>query len=143
MLPRKLPTPSHKYSPGDGLHLINDDRSKLPDGTIQKGEPSDICIVAAAHRLCTDYGLPRFDLLWSESYPEDPMDQNDLDMILEAAEPYMVEFDPFQPATRSAILDDLRAISCGELATKIERLILPFTQVEQILDDDKKKTPSV
>jgi hypothetical protein len=134
--------PFHKYSPGDGLHLVNADRSTLPDGRIQKGDPSDICIVSAAQRLCTDYGLPRFDLLWTETYPDDPMYLNDLDVILEAAQPYMNEFDPFLPATRSAILSDLRAISCGQLATKIDQLLLPFVQTEKILGDDEKKTPS-
>ena len=51
----------HKHSPGDGLHLINDNVQTLEDGGEQKGDPSDICIVANAQALCLIYGLPPLD----------------------------------------------------------------------------------
>ena len=65
------------------------------------------------------------------------MTDDDLSTIIESALPYMNECDPLLPATRDAILRDLRAIRCDELAEKIEQLLMPFTQVEKLLDYKK------
>ena len=132
---------AHKHTPGDGLHPINDSVSPLPDGTKQMGDTSDICIVTLAQCLCTAYGLPPIWFLWSECYPDDPMDQNSFEMIREAAEPYLNPFDPLLPETRDAILADLRAISCGELADDIEKRLRLADLVEKAIGE--KKTPSI
>ena len=105
------------------------------------GDASDICIVSLAQSLCTAYGLPPIWFLWSECYPDDPMDQNSFEMIREAAEPYLNPFDPLLPETRAAILDDLRAISCGELADEIEKRLRLADLVEKAIGE--KKTPSI
>jgi hypothetical protein len=127
----------HKHSPGDGLHPINESGETLPDGSIQNGDMSDICIVANAQTLCSVYGLPPFWLLWTEAFPDDPMSAEDLAEIVDGAEPYLNEFDPLIPDTRKAILSDLCAIRCEKLADEIERQLVPFTQVEKILDEKK------
>jgi hypothetical protein len=126
---------AHKHTPGDGLHLINDSVSTLPDGTTQRGDPSDICIVAVAQCLCTTFGLPSIWSLWSDCYPDDPMDQNDFEAINEAAEPYLNPFDPLRPEIRVAILADLRAISCGELATEIEKRLHLADMVGKVVEN--------
>jgi hypothetical protein len=139
--PRTTIKNAHKHTPGDGLHLINDSVSTLPDGTTQHGDVSDICIVSVAQYLCTAFGLPPIWSLWSECYPDDPMDQNSFETIKESAEPYLNPFDPLLPETRAAILADLRAISCGELAAKIEKHLQLAEQVEKAIGE--KKTPSI
>ena len=136
-LPIDTNLPYHKHSPGDGLHLINDNVQTLEDGREQRGDPSDICIVANAQTLCLSYGFSPLWLLWSDAYPDDPMDANDLDAIVESAAPYLNEFDPLVPETRDAILKDLRAIKCDELADALEQLLKPFTQVEKMLEGKK------
>jgi hypothetical protein len=130
----------HKHSPGDGLHPINESGETLPDGSIQNGEMSDICIVANAQSLCSDFGLPPYWLLWTEAYPDDPMSAEELAVITDGAKPYLNEYDPLNADTRTAILNDLRAIKCDKLADEIERQLQLFTQVEKLLDE--KKTPS-
>lgn len=127
----------HKHTPGDGLHPINESGETLPDGSIQNGDMSDICIVANAQALCSAYGLPPFWLLWSEAYPDDPMSAEDLAEIVDGAETYLNPFDPLIPDTRKAILSDLRVIRCDKLADEIERQLVPFLQVEKILDEKK------
>ena len=130
----------HRHSPGDGLHPINSSGETLPDGSIQNGDMSDICIVANAQALCSAFGLPPFWLLWTECYPDDPMTAEDMAEIIDGATPYLNECDPFKPETRQAILSDLRAIHCRQLAVQIENMLIPFSQVERLLDE--KKTPS-
>ena len=65
------------------------------------------------------------------------MTSDDLMMIIESATPYLNECDPLLPETRKAILQDLRAIKCDELANHIELLLRPFNQVEKLLDHKK------
>jgi hypothetical protein len=131
---------AHKHSPGDGLHPINESSVTLPDGSAQEGDMSDICIVANAQSLCSDFGLPPFWLLWTEAYPADPMSAEDLAVIVDGAKPYMNVYDPLDPDTRRAILNDLRAIKCDKLADEIEKLLKVFDKTEELLDE--KKTPS-
>jgi hypothetical protein len=131
---------AHKHSPGDGIHPINESGETLPDGSAQEGDMSDICIVANAQSLCSDFGLPPFWLLWTEAYPDDPMSAEDLAVIVDGAKPYLNVYDPLDADTRRAILNDLRAIQCGKLADEIEKLLKVFDQTEKLLDE--KKTPS-
>ncbi len=104
---------------GDGLHLVNDHWVIREDGSFQDGDTSEPCIIANAQRLCETFGLPPLHELWSECYPDDPMDQNDLACIVSSARPFMVLADPTIPDDQLSILADLRSIGCMDLAERI------------------------
>ncbi len=112
-----------KHRAGDGRHLINDNFQVFKDGSYQMGDPSDICIVFNASRLCSAFGLPPLWELWTQAYPEDPMTKDNADCIFSEAEPYSEPCDPTIPDDRLSILLDLEAISCDKLASIVKVLL--------------------
>ena len=108
---------------GDGLHLVNDHWVIHEDGTFQDGDTSEPCILANAQLLCEAFGLPALHILWTQCYPDDPMDQNDLACIITSARPFMIPADPRTPDDQLSILADLRSIGCIDLAERMGGLL--------------------
>jgi hypothetical protein len=113
----------HKHHVGEGRHLINDNFVLHEDGSYQFGDPSDICILLNAQRLCSAYDLPAIWELWTLSFPDDPMWEDDAATIIDEALPFTAPCDPTIPDDRLSIIKDLRLINLVPLAEKIETLL--------------------
>ena len=113
----------YKHKVGDGSHYVNDHFQIYEGGGYQLGDPSDTCIILNAQRLCEARGLPGIWVLWTLSYPEDPMDEADAADIFASALPYTEDADPLMADNLFDMINDLRSIGCAELADLlVERL---------------------
>ena len=117
------PAATFPHHVGDGRHLITDTFIVFDNGSCQFGDPSDVCVILHAHMLCTTFRLPSIWALWTEVYPNDPMDRDDAACILSEAKPFTAPCDPTNREDRAAILLDLRAIGCEALALHIQLLL--------------------
>lgn len=103
---------AYTHSPGDGFHYIHPD-----------GYTSENCILYTLHVVTFRYNLPGVADLWNTVYPDDPMSFDDTAAIIASALPYINNFQPVSPDDVSAVVDDLRAIRCDELADHVTVLL--------------------
>ena len=108
---------------GDGLHYVTDNFHTFPDGSFQLGDTSENCILYSLHVMCFRNGLPRLVDLWNQVYRSDFMAHEDLGHIIYTAMQVCEKFDPTAPDNITAILDDVRAMGCPELADLVTRLL--------------------
>jgi hypothetical protein len=105
------------HSPGMGVHYVNDNVQFFEDGSWQTGDSSDNCILWHVQVICEAFGLPPFWQLWTEVYPDDPLNESDGAFILSSAEPYTAFCNPYKDL--ALVLKDLAAIGRQELAVVI------------------------
>lgn len=108
------------HCPGMGLHYINDIARVFQDGSCQKGDSSDNCILRHTQIICEAFGLPPFWELWTTIYPQDPLDESDGLFIFSSAEPYTAFCNPYKDF--GLVMQDLLQIGRGELADTIRTL---------------------
>jgi hypothetical protein len=110
------------HSPGDGLHLINDNFQLFPDGSYAHGDSSEICILLNVQRLLEHFCLPSLFVLWSQAYPKDPMSEDDMLDIIEAADPYTNACEIEMSDVQGLILSDLDKAGYDNLCVSIRIL---------------------
>jgi hypothetical protein len=94
-----------KHIAGDGRHFIT------PYGSL-----SDIAILSNLQVLAIFHGLPGVDKLWTEAYPDDPMEFAELAKITVAGVDSSEYFDAEPLDSILSLLKDLRNIGCEKLA---------------------------
>ena len=108
---------------GNGVHYITPNTRDLPGGRKQLGDPSDLCILSNLDVVLSYYQLPQLNDVWNSVYPSDFMSDEDLACILTTAVDFAEPFDPGSLDNVSAVLEDVRAIKCDELANKVNELL--------------------
>lgn len=116
----------HKHQVGDGVHYITDHHQVHEDGTEQFGDTSEVCILRTVQAILfeNNTGLTMGDL-WNAVYPDDPMSEDDLAVILTNAQPFTEPFDATNQENISAVVYDLREMGCGTLADRMLQAIWP------------------
>jgi hypothetical protein len=100
----------YKHIAGDGRHFVT------PYGSL-----SDIAILSNLQVLAIFHGLPGVDKLWTEAYPDDPMEFAELAKITVAGVDSSEYFDAEPLDSILSLLEDLKNIGCEKLAEIVIR----------------------